>query len=732
MKDSLINKIGKELKNEFIAKKSVLSFEEYFQMVLKNPEIYLRTSAQYLLDCFNYFGKKDGRFIIFDLPFENKKEGLVGHEEAQEVIYKILKNFCRQGKVQQLILLYGPNGSAKTTFIRCIAKALEHYSTLNEGAVYTFNWIFPSEKILKRPLGFGDEEEKGEIPSSYAYLDEEDVNVKIQDELKDNPIFLIPRPHREKIINEILKDKKDFVPSETILKGDLSPMSKIIFDALLSSYRGDWERVLKHIQVERFFFSTRYRKGIVTVEPQIQLDASLRQITLDRSLESLPKILQNKTLFEACGDLPDANRGIIEYNDIFKRAIDTYKYLLSTCEHSVVSLSGALLYLDVVFFGSTNEKYFKLFTEYPDWGSFKGRLELVHLPYISNFLLEKEIYDNKISSEMIGKHIAPHTTLVASIFAILTRLRRVRGGEKFTYKIRDILSRISPLDKALLYSSGRVPEGTALEMATELKASLDEIKKEGREGEEPREGSFGASAREIMESLLLAAQKPLFPCLNPLSVFEELERLIKEKEVYEFLKMIPDGSYHNYPELLNSVKNYYLNIIDDEVKDSFGLVSVKEYSQIFQKYVVNISHSLKGEKIRNPHTGEFEEPDRAFMEEMERVFENTKSSVDFRKDIISKIGAWVLSNPQKAPPYEELFKELFYLLKRNFYQKHKSVIKKNSENLLKLISGEKQSLLPSEIEEVSQALKKLIEVYGYCEFCAKEIISHLCKFKYGD
>ena len=34
-------------------------------------------------------------------------------------------------------------------------RALEHYSTLDEGALYRFNWIFPSQKLQKGGIGFG-------------------------------------------------------------------------------------------------------------------------------------------------------------------------------------------------------------------------------------------------------------------------------------------------------------------------------------------------------------------------------------------------------------------------------------------------------------------------------------------------------------------------------------------------------------------------------------------------
>ena len=78
----------------------------------------------------------------------------------------------------------------------------------------------------------------------------------------------------------------------------LSPRNRAIYDALLASYQGDYVQVLRHIRVERFEISHRYRQGWVTVEPQLSVDASERQITADRSLSALPPSLQAVSLHE--------------------------------------------------------------------------------------------------------------------------------------------------------------------------------------------------------------------------------------------------------------------------------------------------------------------------------------------------------------------------------------------------------------------------------------------------
>ena len=154
--------------------------------------------------------------------------------------------------------------------------------------------------------------------------------------------------------------------------------------------------MLRHVQVERFFVSRRYRQAAATVEPQLAVDARSRQLTMDRSLASLPPALQSLTLYEYQGELVDGNRGMIDFADLLKRPIESYKYLLGTVEQGRVSLDVASLELDTVFIGSSNEGYLAAFKEIPEFQSFKGRMELVRVPYLLDYRVEQKIYDAQI------------------------------------------------------------------------------------------------------------------------------------------------------------------------------------------------------------------------------------------------------------------------------------------------------------------------------------------------
>ena len=150
--------------------------------------------------------------------------------------------------------------------------------------------------------------------------------------------------------------------------------------------------MLRHVRVERFEVSHRYRQGWVTVEPQLSVDATERQITADRTLGALPPSLQSVSLFEYGGELVGANRGIIEFDDLLKRPLEHYKYLLTTVERAAVSMTSATLFLDLVFLGSCNDIHLAAFREIPDFQSFKGRIELVRVPFILDVRHEEALY----------------------------------------------------------------------------------------------------------------------------------------------------------------------------------------------------------------------------------------------------------------------------------------------------------------------------------------------------
>jgi serine protein kinase len=736
-----------EFRDTFAVKRRVMSFGEYFTLFCADTARQVRSASQYLRDAIDYFGTETvrsprgtvTRWRLFDVPWEGGKDALMGQEEVQAAIYRLVSNFAREGRTNRLIMLHGPNGSAKSTLVACLQRALEHYSTLDEGALYRFNWIFPSQKVSRSGIGFGGSAlSEGPAPDTYAYLDDELIESKIVDELRDHPVLLMPRGKRRELIESLLaaEIKDGFRPAQYVLAGDLSHRNRQIFEALLASYHGDLAKVLRHVQVERFFVSRRYRQAVATVEPQLSVDARSRQLTMDRSLSSLPPALQSLTLYEFQGELVDGNRGLVDFADLLKRPLEAFKYLLGTVEQGRISIDVASLELDTIFTATSNEGYLAAFKELPEFQSFKGRMELVRAPYLLDYKIEQQIYEAHIKSFAGGdgaRHVAPHVGWVTALWAVLTRMKKPMP-EKYPKNMVELVARLGPLDKALLYA-GEVPsDGFSPEQVKELAAGVERLAHES-DSYPNYEGRTGASPREMKLLLMNAAQSPKFRCLSPFAVFDELEDLVRSVSLYEFLKQEPmSGGYHENRKFIHQVRDRLLDRVDDEVRTSMGLVEERRYIEQFERYLSHVSHWVRKEKLRNPVTGDDEDPDQDFMNDIERMLDIGSADgrrEEFRREVIAKVGAWSLGHPGKRPDYEAIFPSPIAHLREAFFTDRKKQIRKINEDLLVYLVDGPGQLQGDALEAVTSTLGTLKSRFGYCEHCAKDAIIALVRKRYS-
>lgn len=736
--------VGSEVAEDFVKNRSILSFEEYLNLFLQDPRRQARNAAQYLVDVIDHFGSeqvahpsmtgKIRRFKIFDLTEPDSDGRVAGQEEVQNAIYRLLGNFVRAGKINKLIMLHGPNGSAKSSLVDALKRGMEIYSRLPQGALYRISWVFPSEKLVRGSIGFGDRlSSHGEL-ATYAHLDPENIEVRLSCEMRDHPLFIIPADERRKLVEQALKqagsDGKDFILPDYVLEGELCHKCRRIYSALLTVNKGDYLKLLRHVQIERFYISRQYQVGTVTVEPQMSVDAAYHQVTADRSQANLPPALHNTVLFEPHGALVSANRGLIEYSDLLKRPLEAFKYLLGFSETSEVPLEHFILQLDEVLIASSNEKHLAAFKELPDFASFKGRIELVRVPYLRRYKVEREIYDAQITPRAVGKHVAPHATEVAAMWAVLTRLKKPLQ-DRYPQDLKEVIDGLSPLEKMHLYEEHAPPDRLSIAQAKELRKHLPDVYNES-DSYPNYEGRSGASAREIKTALFNAAQNPHYKCLNPLAVLEELQALCKDKSVYEFLQQEVVDRYHDHEDFVRQVESEYLDRVDDEVRDSMGLVSEGQYRELFERYVVHVSHWVKKEKIRNRITGEMERPDEARMAEMEGIImPKGQDAGDFRHGLIATIGAHKLDNPDAEMDYPRIFPDIFRHLRDHFFEERKRVLRKNKENILKYLSDDRGQLSSKEQAQVQETLSTMGSRYGYCESCAKDAILFLMKKRYA-
>jgi serine protein kinase len=751
-----LGRLGDEIHQAYSQNRRVMSFAEYLELLASAPRKHLRSAPQYMLDCFDHYGTttvtypwgQRRRFRLFDCPWADGRDRLIGQEDVQNRIYRGVANFVHEGTANKLILLHGPNGSAKSTLIRCIGRAMQHYSTLDEGALYRINWIFPGQRIARSGIGFaGGGGDDADHYDTYAYLPDDLIDAKLTDELRDHPVFLIPEERRAQLYEDLIGDAargrqdgpepapagdaRPFVLSDYLRFGRLSHKNRAIYEALLTSYQGDYLKVLRHVQVERFFIQHRYREGYVTVEPQLSVDASERQITADRSVASLPAALQSVSLYEYGGELVNANRGLIEYSDLLKRPLEAYKYLLTTVEQSSVNLASATLYLDLVFLGSSNEIHLNAFKEIAEFQSFRGRLELVRVPYLLDVTQEQQIYEQKIDEAAGRRHVAPHCAYVTALWAVLTRMRKPQS-DRYRREIADIVARLTPLDKAELYAHGQVPDSVNAAQAKELRRSLEDIWRES-ESYPFYEGRSGASPREMLVVLFNAANSTNYTYVSPLAILEEIEALIKQESIYDFLKQdVQPGGFHDHRRFVDIVRERLVDRIDDEVRSAMGLIEESEYERLFNRYIIHVLHWTRKERVLNPSTGALEEPDEALMREVESTLEVTGAPDDFRRDLITKIGAWSLDHRNEKPDYTVIFADHFKRLKADYFDQRRKNVRRAVQDTLTLLTSDGAGLDLEGQRLAERTRDTLYSRFGYRADSARDALTLLFRMRYRD
>ncbi len=713
---------------------NVLAFDDYMNLFEKNPSKEVRPTNIYLRDMFGYFAQNpNGSYSLFTREHADAPP-VHGQIKTQKRIHQFLQNFMEEGFNNKFILLIGPNGSSKSSLIKKIMLSTEDYSCTDDGALFSFSWIFPIDQFVKGSLGLGGAVASDKNLNSFAFLEDKDISAIITSELKDHPLLLIPIKTRQKLIEEAFK--KDSARMETIRKsylynGDLSQRNRLIFDALLKNYKGNYQDVYKHIRVERLNINRRYSIGATTIEPQLHVDAQLQQITMDRRLASLPPSLQSLNLFSLSGEVVLANRGILEFSDLLKRPLDTFKYLLMTMESKTINLQGILTELDIFFVGSSNEIHFAAFKQHPDFNSFKGRFNFLRVPYLMSFKEEEKIYNEQINKLKEESSFEPHALSALCLWSVMTRMRAPVAKNFRDEKLGKISEALSPLEKCLLYATTETPDTFDSESRQILKMGVEDVVNE-YENDSMYEGKFGISPREVKQIIYDLAYS--HPNVTFVEVLEYLKELQEKKSEYDFLNISHQNEYHNPKKFVDLIETWCLDLLDNEVRESLGLVDERSYEDYISKYILSINAIIKGEKVKNTMTGKFEVPDSYFINEFESNVHINEIPEKFRSSLIARLGAYSLDHRGKTIVYSDVFEDLVHLLQETFRKEQKKIIDNIGKNLVLYLSERQEKVnhnISTDVrEQILQVIRSLQDKYHYSENGAISSLQYLLKMRY--
>jgi serine protein kinase len=725
---------------EFEARRRAMSFSEYLGVFAEKPRVALRDAAKYVLDAIDHFGAVKTthpwgdvvRYRIFDQEFEGGGNRLVGQEKVQAAVRAALESQVRDGGINRLILVHGPNGSAKSTLVNCLLNGAEHYSRLPEGELYRFRWIFPSRGTGSGAIGFGGRLRRGAI-ETFAHLEDDEIDATLECEVRDHPLLLLPRNDRVAVMRRALDDAGcgDAQIPDYFFQASLCHRCRQVADALARTHKGDLRKVLAHVQVEPWALSRRYHRGLVQVGPQLSVDAGQRQVTADRNLGALPIELQNMTLFETFGPVIDASGGVLAFDDMLKRPLDAYKYLLPSIETGELVIGQMILKMNMVLVGSTNDVMLEAFREHHEYQSFRERLTLVPMPYMKRRSDEAAIYELHLLPHF-ERHVAPHAVEVAAHFAALTRLHKP-DPSAYGDPLKIVVSTLTAAQKCELYDQGVVPEGLDDDVAAQLVDSIEAMSSEDASSWQ-YEGRYGASPRVIRYVLLTASMSPSFACVSPFAVLEELRALCGRTREYNFLERgKEDGGYHDHRAFVDVAERRLLDRIELEIQGASGLVEEHKHEELLERYVNQVRHVVKNEKVFNPVTNLDEAPDENLMRAVEESLGVTLAEKDeYRRGVMSRIAAWAIEHPGQKLLLAAVLPGQIRKLQESYFEKQSQKVAAIARQALRVLEGGGTVAgLPAEKRaEGERLVEGLIARYGYCRACARDAIARLLIGRY--
>jgi predicted Ser/Thr protein kinase len=386
--------------------------------------------------------------------------------------------------------------------------------------------------------------------------------------------------------------------------------------------------------------------------------------------------------------------------------------------------------VNCVLLGSANEVHLGAFREHVEYESFRGRLELVRAPYLLSYFDEKKIYDLQIAPQA-RRHVAPHATELAAMFAVLTRMRKP-NPERYEGQLRELVTNLTAVEKMDLYATGAPPSHLDDDDAKLLRSAIPRLYHES-DAYPIFEGSVGASPREMRGVLLDAAQSPRHECLSPLAVLTEIDRLCERTSEYAFLEQerLP-GGYHDHVLFRRTLRERLLEALEDEQRIASARGDEARYADLFSRYVTHVSFWVKREKLRNPMTGQYEDPDERLMGEVESLLGASENAQELRSSLINSIAAWAIDHPDEPIDHSRIFASQLKKLREAVFAERRLPIAKLCRDIMLLLREEGSGLDDARRTAATRALAELKRRFGYEDTSAGDAAAVLVSERFAD
>lgn len=603
------------------------TFEQYLNMAIENPSI-ARLSHTRIYDMIMGAGTKPG---LYDIPiYELFSGNIFGIDNSLDRLVQFLHASAQGLEVRKRIfLLLGPPASGKSSIVEVLKKGLEQYSRTDEGAMYTIDGC----------------------------------------PLQEEPLHLVPAPWREELAQNYA----------LYIEGDLCPRC---LHTLNFKYNGD----ISKVKIKRVTYSQTQGLGIgsfVATDRQGQ-DLSRLVGTVDPSLLGQDRLDGAGLAFRLDGELEAANRGIMEFIEIFKSDDRFLTVLLGVTQEQVIKLGGfGSVYADEAIIAHSNEEEYNTFISNKQTEALRDRMIVVKVPYNLRVSEEIKIYQKLVAeSKPGGPHLAPLTLRVVAQLAILSRL-------EFGQPVSG-LPKLSPIEKMKLYDSMVQPPYT--------KSDLERIHQSSTQ-----EGMIGLSPRYVINRVADAMTRHT-TCLTPLIAINSLLEGTQDRA--------GDGTEGEY-------------VLSELIKEE-----LREYKDLAVREVQRASVEHFNEEANNIYTAYGRDAE-TFCYNVDRETVEAPESPPLDQHLLRRVeGALYLREKDRVPFRREVCRINNILERQGKSLAYTSipVLQIAIENLLfprtndlKPLLGQKRLRL--EREQRRLALRqRLTTTHGYCDLCVDDLL----------
>jgi len=471
-----------------------------------------------------------------------------GMEQSIKKIMRFLHSASLKGEEsRQVLLLLGPVGAGKSALVEHIKKALEEAS--------------PIYHIKDCPI-------------------------------REEPLHLIPRSLREEF-------KKTYNIS---IEGDLCPVCR---HNLLHEFDSDYMAV----PIITSTFSIRGRRGVGVVPP---MDPNTQDTSILIGSEDISKLdlfpEDDPRVLSLNGAFNVGNRGVVEFVEVFKNEIEFLHTMITATQEKSVPSPGkqAMIYFDGVILSHCNEAEWNKFKSEHTNEAILDRIVRVNIPYCLEYTQEEKIYKKLLRSSDFNCHIAPHTLEIASMFAVLSRLKPT--------------NKVDSLTKMKIYNGEDIIEKGLIK-----KVDINDLREEHRD-----EGMTGVSTRFVMKAIDNALADSDKNMITPISMRDALIKQVKEQVTNE------EDRKRCLLFLQKTLHEEYLRTLEKEITKAFVSAYEEQAESLFNNYLDHADAYVNATKVKDRVTNEDMEADVNFLASIEEQIGIKGTAKDnFRADITS-------------------------------------------------------------------------------------------------